>query len=239
MVLAELNERTDEVRQQRRTVDGALAGPMAAAAGGDLVRDRADEQAFTRGRIDHYLSSIRATEHDSLRRLQQAVTNAELRVTELEAALDPERVQDELTSRLAVIGNDMTRYANQLQLEHTAGSVRLDLARLTVVTDTDSGPAPLVRIGSGENWVGYHIVAHLALHGFSTRRNRPVPRVLMLDQPTQVFYPSDVEIREGVPAGDETRATVRRLFALLRDFVAEFSPQCSSSSAITRTTTPG
>ncbi|MCC6639649.1 MAG: DUF3732 domain-containing protein [Deltaproteobacteria bacterium] len=223
-VLAELNEQTDEVRQQLRTVEGALAGLTAAAAGGDLIRHRADERAFTRGRIDQYLSSIRATESDALRRLQHAVTNAERRVAELEAALDPERVQDELTSRLAVIGNDMTRYAHRLELEHTAGSVRLDLARLTVVTDTDSGPAPLMRIGSGENWVGYHIAAHLALHGFFTRRDRPVPRLLMLDQPTQVFYPSDVEIREGVPAGDETRATVRRLYELLRDFVAEFSP---------------
>jgi hypothetical protein len=46
-----------------------------------------------------------------------------------------------------------------------------------------------MRIGSGENWVGYHPAAHLALHKFFTRHDRPVPRVLMLDQPTQVFTP--------------------------------------------------
>ncbi len=43
----------------------------------------------------------------------------------------------------------------------------------------------------------------------------------MLDQPTQVFYPSDVEIEAGVPAGEETRRAVRHLYEVMRDFVAE------------------
>jgi hypothetical protein len=56
----------------------------------------------------------------------------------------------------------MTAYANRLSLEHAGESVRLDLARLTVVTDTPTGPTPLYQIGSAANWIGYHLVTHLA-----------------------------------------------------------------------------
>jgi Protein of unknown function (DUF3732) len=84
----------------------------------------------------------------------------------------------------------MTRFAHELGLEHAADSVRLDLAQLTVVTDTDDGPIPLYRIGSAANWVGYHLATHLALHKFFTENERPVPRLLMFDQPTQAYYPS-------------------------------------------------
>jgi hypothetical protein len=220
-VLADLDAGAEKVREQLRGTEAALSGLATTREAAQGARQRAEEQAFTKGRIDQYLSSIAATEDAAMRRLREIVLNARRRVETLESDLDPERVQDELVSRLAAVGNDMTRYANALELEHAQGMVRLDLGRLTVVTDTDTGPAPLMRIGSGENWVGYHLATHLALHRFFTRRGRPVPRFLMLDQPTQVFYPSDVEIEAGIPAGEETRRAVRRLYEVMRDFVAE------------------
>jgi DNA repair exonuclease SbcCD ATPase subunit len=221
-VLAELDAHGQELREQLRGTEAALSGLASTQDAAHEARERAEEQAFTKGRISQYLSSLAATEDQAMRTLRETVANARRRVETLESDVDPERVQDELFSRLVAVSNDMTRYANALELEHAEGSVRLDLGRLTVVTDTDdSGPAPLMRIGSGENWVGYHLATHLALHRFFARRDRPVPRFLMLDQPTQVFYPSDVEIEEGLPAGEETRLAVRRLYTVMRDFVAE------------------
>jgi len=144
-------------------------------------------------------------------------------VARYESGLDPDEEREQLTSRLAIVGADMTEWADTLQLEHT-GSVRLDLRRLTVVADTEEGPAPLFRIGSAENWIGYHLISHLALHRYFTRQNRPVPRLLMLDQPTQAYYPSDIEQQEGVPEGEDDRAAVRRLFDLMRAVADELSP---------------
>jgi hypothetical protein len=118
----------------------------------------------------------------------------------------------------------MTTYAERLQLEHRGPNVRIDLARLTVVTDTNSGPTTLLRIGSAENWMGYHLVTHLALHRYFTQQDRPVPRLLMVDQPTQAYYPSEVAQRSGDMDTDSDRVAVRRLFELIRDVVAELSP---------------
>jgi Protein of unknown function (DUF3732) len=118
----------------------------------------------------------------------------------------------------------MTRYAEELQLEHRGPDVRLDLARLTVVTDIETGPAPLFRIGSAENHIGYHLVSHLALHRYLVRQSRPVPRFLMLDQPTQAYYPSEVTQRTGIAATDADREAVLRIFQLIRSVVTELAP---------------
>jgi hypothetical protein len=46
----------------------------------------------------------------------------------------------------------------------------------------------------------------------------------MLDQPTQAWYPSDVEEWDGVPVGDSDREAVRAIFRLLLDAVADLAP---------------
>jgi len=170
------------------------------------------------------LSLVRVVDDLEMRRLQAARDSAVAAVAALEAELDDGEEREQLTSRLLAVSRDMTIYAEELRLEHRGPNVRLDLARLTVVTDTDTGPAPLFRIGSAENHIGYHLVSHLALHRYLTRQNRPVPRFLMLDQPTQAYYPSEITQRTGLAATDADRRAVLRIFQLIRNVVAELSP---------------
>lgn len=219
----ELSEQIDTLRQQLRAADDALAGLTATESGDPAAGSRGEQQAFTRGRIQHFLGAARTAEADALTRLDHRVAMHRATVERLEAGLDSDEEREQLTSRLAIIGTDMTAWADTLQLEHT-GNVRLDVRRLTVVADTEQGPAPLNRIGSAANWIGYHLVAHLALHRYFTRQERPVPRLLMLDQPTQAYYPSEVEQRTGVPEGEEDRAAVQRLFELVHTVVDELAP---------------
>jgi Protein of unknown function (DUF3732) len=70
---------------------------------------------------------------------------------------------------------------------------------------------------------GYHLVAHLALHRYFVRSNRPVPRLLMIDQPTQAHFPSDVEKLSGLPIRDEDREAMRRLYRLMYDVASELA----------------
>ncbi|MGY4898648.1 DUF3732 domain-containing protein [Micromonospora aurantiaca (nom. illeg.)] len=223
--LGELDRRADGIRQELRSVDTALAGIRAADAAIDAARSRREDQAFTKGRIDLYLTRLRqAGDDDTLNDLRSRVEIARRNVDRLAADLDPDEEREQLTSRLLVVGADMTRWADRLELEHRGANIRLDPYRLTVVIDTDSGPAPLFRIGSAENWIGYHLIAHLALHRYFVRQHRPVPHLLMLDQPTQAYYPSEVEQHHGVPRDDDDRAAVRRLFELMRDVATELAP---------------
>lgn len=51
----------------------------------------------------------------------------------------------------------------------------------------------LWEVGSGENWMGYHISTFLALHEyFANQKNSPVFNFLVIDQPSQVYFPTTV-----------------------------------------------
>lgn len=220
---ARLQTEADALRQELRGVDTAVNGLESDQQATGATRRLEDQQIFFKGRVQQYLSTTQETGASSLRDLEQRVAVRQLAVADIDALLDPDEEREQITSRLAVVGADMTRWARRLNLEHQT-SVRLDLRRLTIVTDTPSGPAQLSRIGSAENWVGYHLISHLALHRYFVNESRPVPHFLMLDQPTQAYYPSDVEQETGVPANDDDRQAVQRLYELMRDVAEELAP---------------
>jgi hypothetical protein len=140
----------------------------------------------------------------------------------LEQTLDEEGLEQRLETALNLVNLSLTVFARQLMLEHANNPLRLDRKALTVVADTVDGPLALSQMGSGENWVGYHIAAHLALHGLFRQRKRPVPAFLMLDQPSQVHYPPEKD-NEGKldELADEDQEAVKRLFKQLRDYCNE------------------
>lgn len=219
--LTELDLRIDELRAQLRVAEGALTDLDRSSRVNDQSTDTRD---FTRGRIDATLARANLVEDNQLEYLRRQLTQWEQTVEALEAELDEDNDREQLTSRLFAVGRDMSKYAERLHLEHSSDSVRLDLARLTVITDTPTGPAPLFRIGSAANWIGYHLATHLALHRYLTTQNRPVPRFLMLDQPTQAHYPAEADNDSGAPEEDADRVAVRSMFELMRDVVDELAP---------------
>lgn len=221
--LQALDEEAARVRERLRATDAALRS-LTASENANQSLPQAARIDFTRGRISATLSALSTTSSAEVARLRALHQSLQARVTALEAELDPAEEREQLTSRLVALSQDMTAWSQRLDLEHGEGSVRLDLSRLTVVTDTEHGPVPLFRIGSGENWIGYHLVTHLALHRYFVRQNRPVPRILMLDQLTQAWYRSEVDQRSGTPSGDRDREAVMRLFRLIYEVVQELTP---------------
>lgn len=82
-------------------------------------------------------------------------------------------------------------------LEQPLPSVEMIKAsKVTVVVDKPERPVPLKQLGSGSNWVGVHLIAYFALQRFFVNANRPVPRFLFLDQPSQVYFPSELDEKQ-------------------------------------------
>ena len=177
------------------------------------------------GRISLWLESIKITDSDSkLKDKQQKLKET---VTGLEKQLDPEEKEERIVSILNRIGIQMTEWSNRLQLEHSGNPVRFDLSKLTIVIDKKDRPIPLEKMGSGENWVGYHLITYLALHKHFCEDNRPVPRFIFLDQPTQVYYPPDrdTEWKGSIDKlEDDDRVAVSRMFNLIFEVVKSLSP---------------
>jgi hypothetical protein len=157
---------------------------------------------------------VKAAESDS--RIPQAIERLRAEIAELEQALDDDTLQGRLDTALSLVNRDLTAYAGDLGLEHGNNPLRLDMKNLTVVADKVDGPLALSQMGSGENWVGYHVATHISLHKLFRLRKRPVPAFLMFDQPSQAHYPPERDENGRVDGlADEDQAAVQRIFKLL------------------------
>lgn len=208
--------RVAEIRASLTSVTNALEA-AARAEGQQGPTDVSSKQAFVRGRIDAILRSAEASDEEELNRLRAAQRDAELRVEQLEADLSSDDVREQILSSLNVIGGYLGEYSRQFEAESADRPVRLDINALTIVVDEEFGPVELTGFGSGANWVGYHIATHLALHRYFVGRSRPVPRFLMLDQPSQAHFQGDFDAStNGVH--DREGERVRAMLKTIADF---------------------
>lgn len=218
----EKEELYEEMKQKKKQIDGYYEENKAALEHRDLNVRR----ARVVGRISLWLESVNIS--DNTEKLREEVEQYAEKIKSLEDLLDLEDVEERLNSILNRIGYKMTKLVEKLELEHSHFPVRLDIKNLTTVVDSNQVPIPLYRMGSGENWVGYHLITHLALHSYFIENNRPVPHFLMLDQPTQVYYPrdEDTNLQGSIDAlKDEDREAVKRMFDLIFEVVKELHPR--------------
>lgn len=219
-----LLRRREELSEELRTVTATI---RALAEQDELVARAADAvnaQSYVRGRIAQYLELIESHDGEGLQVLRDEVAQLQSEVEELSERLDFAGVRSRTISLLQVVNRPLTSYAQRLRLEHSEISVRIDPDRLTIVADTADGPAYMDQgeIGSGKNWVGYHLSAYLAMHSFFVDRERPVPAFIVFDQPSQAFFPRDRERGGDLDElSDTDRETTRELYRLMYDVVRE------------------
>lgn len=216
--LAGLATRRSDLEQalvdNQRALEQAYVADERARSEREMIVDR----ARVTGRMSAFLEQ--AGQSSGTDDLEERIERAKLLVSALEEAVNMDEVGQRLDTFLNLISRKMSDYAKRLELEHGADSVRLDLKKLTVVADTPTGPIPLYRMGSGENWIGYHVLTHLALHSWYRSRNRPVPGFIIFDQPSQAHYPPDRDENEDgglEPLQDADRRAVHDLFELMYD----------------------
>jgi hypothetical protein len=217
-----LLEQRRATRDEIRDIDQALS---ALATRDELVlrtRDAINVQSYVRGRIAQYLETIEDTDDSQLEQLRKQVEQAEQDVVGLAATFDAGAIRSRTDSLLRTVSHQMTAWARELKLEHADGGALIDLDRLTIVADTPSGPAYMDAggIGSGMNWVGYHLTAYLALQQFFIEHARPVPSFIVLDQPSQAFFPRDRERGGDLDELTDTdRENTRKLYELTHQIV--------------------
>jgi hypothetical protein len=187
-------------------------------------RSEVQQRSFVRGRIAGFLDEHPSASEHEIEMLRDEVDRLNEAVEELEDVLATDAIRTRTENSLGYVAEDMTQMAKRLRLSYSASGVRLDPVNLTVIGRDPRGPVQLSDedIGGGKSWVGYHVVTLLALHKYFIAQERPVPRMLFLDQPTQAFYPSEIRNRKDRNVADlpeEAQEQVHRLFDLIRDTV--------------------
>ncbi|HEY0758717.1 MAG TPA: DUF3732 domain-containing protein [Acidisarcina sp.] len=225
--LADLDREIRDVSDGIRSAEEQLAAAIATNELVSAMGNRNNAAARVVGRVSLFLEDLLpqsevialAKQHERLR----------ARVAELERRIGDDSSRDRLASILNNIAGHISQFLRELRAEFNAFRVRIDLSSLTVIFDRPERSVPMGRTGGGENHLACHLATLLAIHLFAVNGNRPFPRFLMIDQPTQVYFPSEQVYKNADGSIQKTEedadlAAVRRLFAWLHKFCEELAP---------------
>lgn len=227
--LAELEQRVSGAKQKVQQIQHRLRVAVGAQDEQLAQRDVQARIARVVGRISLYLESVHEAAPDSV--LPEQIESLKAKLGALAEILDRDAVTEQMTSILNRVGVTMTRLANQFELEQKC-PYRLDTTNLTVVADANRA-VPMARMGSASNWLGCHLIAMLALHRHFIENKRPVPGFLIIDQPSQVYFPSTAAYKQldGSKEGfavlersDADLSAVGNMFKVLYQQVQELAP---------------
>lgn len=211
-----LTREREVIRRRINDTENTLASLLEEETTLQQGRDNVTRAARVIGRISFYLEGMNSIAEDSLINLE--IERLENKVNQLTRELDVSGADDILASILSFLSVDMTEWAGALELEYKGSPYRIDINKLTVAVDRPGRPILMNSgMGGGESWVGCHLIALLALHKYFIEQFRPVPNFIILDQPTQVYFPEEkYEQMEGVTSeiSDEDRIAVSRMFNL-------------------------
>jgi FtsZ-binding cell division protein ZapB len=192
--ISRLERRQAELREQISSSQAQINSILAQSEQLREIRNLQARRARVQGRISAFLEQqSHSEERDEL-----ALNSEELRrsIAQIESNTDGDNFFARLRNAEANLERLMTEYARELQLEHSDGQTRFDARRLTVVSETPYGSIPLEDMGSGDNWVGCHVISHMALHNWFRSKNRPVPAFVVFDQPSKAHYPPEISEME-------------------------------------------
>lgn len=187
--ISTLEQERQKKREEIETLEAEIDGIYQQADEQAQLRDLNARKGKVVGRISLWVESVQS-DTDSERQ-EQVIHEIERRLQEIDSILDKDSVDERKQSALSRIQENMTKWARELQLEHCDNPYRLDLNKVTVVVDKPERPVPLKQLGSGSNWVGVHLITYFALQNFYIGARRPVPNFIFLDQPSQVYFPSE------------------------------------------------
>lgn len=225
--LTELAGKVDEIAGAIRQKEAELSAAISANEVIAQMGTRNNAAARVVGRISLFLETLLPNE--DLARLEGENRRIKNKVQQLEDQIGANDSDERLASVLNNISAQVTRFIQKFNAEFSSYPARLNLPQLTIIFDRPERPVPMGRTGGGENHLAYHLSALLALHLFAAQNNRPIPRFLLIDQPTQVYFPSEQVYKEADGSVQRTEAdadlnAVRRLFELLLKFTQDDVP---------------
>lgn len=160
----------------------------------DFLEERSERQSLHEiyrfvGRLEQSLKTISEVQSNS--DLMDEIKNLKDEIRAIKSQLDPMDEERRLALVVSQISKIIAYYANILQVEREKDPVSIDTTNLTVrIQSNNKRKDFLWEIGSGANWMGYHISTLLALHEyFISLEKNYVPQFLIIDQPSQVYFP--------------------------------------------------
>lgn len=175
------------------------------------------------GKISLFLESINIVSDDSS--LKNKIKKLENEIEKLESLVSGEEKENRMNSILNIINTQMTEWEKLLDLEHQSSPIRFDIKKLTIFADTPKKSIQLSNMGSGANWVAFHLLIHFALHKYFIEAERPVPRFIIFDQPSQIYFPPEKDLKKtGKIELSSDEKAVRQMYDFIFKVTKELAP---------------
>lgn len=167
------------------------------------------------GKIEYASEAIASLEADG--ELATEITKLRERITELKKIADESVIKRKIENAITKISVKQIELLKLMDAERPDDPFRLDYKNLTVEVDGEDGRKDyLWEIGSGSNWLAYHISTILGLQEFFSTFHSSIPNFVVFDQPSQVYFPhgssDDSEVQD---LGDLDRAAVKSIFTTM------------------------
>jgi hypothetical protein len=165
--------------------------------------------------------------------LRDRINELKERVATLTTEVAETALRDKLNRALESVATIAARFISTLDVERPDDRISLSIGSLTVKVKSDERDDYLWEIGSGSNWLAYHVATSLALQLFFLQKldESPVPSFVVYDQPSQVYFPkrlADDQIADGAldpQLGDTDVQALRKTFAAFGNAVTSSEGQ--------------
>ena len=162
------------------------------------VRDLNVQRGKVIGRISLFLEKLQAPKNDTL---DEDIERLEKEINHLKLKISKSAKEELMSAKTAVINSYMNqKWKHLLDLEDEEAIIHFDPKRMQIYSISQNAEkyVPLDEMGSGANWVGMHLL------------------YLMIDQPSQIYFPSD---------GSECKdmEAVKRMFKFIIDRTNEMN----------------
>lgn len=190
------------------------------------MRSTSDSEKYTIESISRFLGKAQyasetfaAIGSDS--QLMTKIDELRIRLKELQKIVNENAIKQKIDSAIKTISNYTMRLIPYLDSERPNDPLKIDYKNLSiVVTGQDGRNDYLWEIGSGSNWLAYHISSILAFQQFfSQQLHSSIPNFIVFDQPSQVYFPQklatkETDIKELDPKleNDEDQIAVKKIF---------------------------
>lgn len=181
------------------------------------VTYRSDRIERFLGRLEQVLQLYERTGDDS--KLPSEIDALKGLLAEQRRIYSESQVRQKQAAALKIVENYAAAIIPELDAEWPESPIEISVDDLTIrVVHTDRSDY-LWEIGSGANWLAYHVAVMLALQRFFlTDIGHPVPGLIVFDQPSQVYFPRGFETEHVSERGrtrDQDILAIRAVFEAL------------------------
>ncbi len=178
------------------------------------------------GNVENALAVYRSLGVDSS--LSEEIAHMEARIAQLGALISESQVRAREQRALKMVEMNAARILPSLDVERPNTPISLSVKDLSIKVMGQEREDYLWEIGSGSNWLSYHVAVTLALQQFFLALPRsPVPSFLVYDQPSQVYFPrklADPSRQDDDPRlSDEDLLATRKVYAAIDEVVGSSS----------------